>query len=318
MTPVVLYVGVALALIAALVLLFLVVAPRAPRVPIERRRAPGTEQVSTLTRVTNRTVGAIDSAMRNRRAPVLDAARLELASIRMSPSGFILLVTCAAIVLGALGVVVGGFSIWSVLLVIAFALLAPLGAKVLLDVRTVSRRAAFADQLDDTLSLLAGGLRAGHSLLRSIDSVSAETDSPMRDEFARVINETRVVRDIGDALDATAGRMRSEDFRWVAQAIAINREVGGNLADVFDQVGATIRERNQIRRQVRSLSAEGRLSAIVLIALPVGVFLFLLVTQPGYFAGFFINVFGIIALVVAVILLIVGSLWLMLVVRVKF
>ena len=318
MTPVALYAGVALALIAVLVLVFLVISPPAPRVPLERRRAPGTQQVSTLTRVTNRTVGVIDTALRNRRAPVFDAARLELASIRMSPSGFILLVTCAAVVLGSLGVAVGGFSLWSVLLVIAFALLAPLGAKILLDVRTSSRRAAFADQLDDSLSLLAGGLRAGHSLLRSVDAVAAETDSPTSDEFARVINETRVGRDIGDALDGTAERMRSEDFRWVAQAIAINREVGGNLADVFDQVGATIRERSQIRRQVKSLSAEGRLSAIVLIALPVGVFLFLLLTQPSYFAGFFTSILGIIALIAAVVLLIVGSLWLMVAVLVKF
>ena len=318
MTLVALYSGIGLTLIAVLVLLFLVISPPAPRVPVERRRVPGIERVSTLTRVTNRTVGVIDRALRNRRAPVLFAARLELANIRISPSGFILLVTCAAIVLGLLGVVVGGFSLWSVLLVIAFALLAPLGAKILLEVRTSSRRAAFADQLDDSLSLLSGGLRAGQSLLRSVDALSAEADSPTSDEFARVINETRVGRDIGDALDATAERMRSEDFRWVAQAIAINREVGGNLANVFDQVGTTIRERNQIRRQVKSLSAEGRLSALVLIALPVGVFLFLLLTQPTYFAGFFTSIFGIFALIGAVALLIIGALWLRVVVRVKF
>jgi len=317
-TPVALYAGVALAFMALLVLVLLVIAPPAPRVPIERRRAPGTEQISTLTRVTNRTVGVIDTALRTRQASVVDAARLELASIRMSPSAFILLVTSAAVVLGSLGVLAGGGTVWSVVLMIVFASLAPLGAKILLDVRTRSRRAAFADQLDDSLSLLSGGLRAGHSLLRSVDAVSGETDPPTSEEFARVINETRVGRDLGDALEATAQRMRSEDFRWVAQAIAINREVGGNLADVFDQVGATIRERNQIRRQVKSLSAEGRLSAIVLIALPIGVFLFLLVTQPGYFAGFFTSILGIIALVVAVLLLIVGSLWLMAAVRVKF
>jgi Flp pilus assembly protein TadB len=192
------------------------------------------------------------------------------------------------------------------------------GAKVLLTVRASRRRARFADQLDDTLSLLAGGLRAGHSLLRAIDAVSKEIDSPTSDELSRVINETRVGRDLGDALETTAVRMQSDDFEWVAQAIAINREVGGNLSDVFDQVGTTIRERNQIRRQVKALSAEGRISALVLIALPVGVFTFLFITQPGYFAGFFSSIFGIIALVVAAVLLLIGSFWLSIVVKVKF
>ena len=83
----------------------------------------------------------------------------------------------------------------------------------------------------------------------------------MSEELARVVNETRLGRDLADALAVTAQRMQSDDFEWVAQAIAINAETGGNLAEVLDQVGRTIRERNQIRRQVTALSAEGRLSA---------------------------------------------------------
>ena len=85
-----------------------------------------------------------------------------------------------------------------------------------------------------------------------------------------MVNETRVGRDLGEALDEIAERMGSDDFTWVAQAIAIHREVGGNLAEVLDAVGHTIRERNAIRRQVKALSAEGKLSAIVLMALPFG------------------------------------------------
>ena len=100
-----------------------------------------------------------------------------------------------------------------------------------------------------------------------------------------MINETRVGRDLGDALDEIAERMASEDFAWVAQAIAIHREVGGNLAEVLDTVGQTIRERNQIRRQVKALSAEGKLSAFVLMALPFGSRL-PLADQPGYLAKF--------------------------------
>ena len=147
-------------------------------------------------------------------------------------------------------------------------------------------RRAFADQLDDSLQLMAGSLRAGHSLLRAVDSVSPEADAPTSEEFARIVNETRVGRDLNDALDEVAERMGSDDFTWVAQAIAIHREVGGNLAEVLDAVGHTIRERNAIRRQVKALSAEGKLSAIVLMALPFGVIGFISMTNPGYLAKF--------------------------------
>jgi Flp pilus assembly protein TadB len=225
---------------------------------------------------------------------------------------------CTAAVLGAAGIFLGNGTVWAIPLMVVFAALSPIGAKILLSVRTNQRRARFADQLDDSLALLAGGLRAGHSLLRAIDAVSQEAESPTGEELARVVNETRIGRDLGDALDNTSVRMRSEDFQWVAQAIAINREVGGNLSDVFDQVGRTIRERNQIRRQVKALSAEGKMSAYVLLALPVGVFAFLMLSQPGYFSGFFTSIWGYVALVVAVVLMIVGTLWMLASVKVKF
>ena len=112
--------------------------------------------------------------------------------------------------------------------------------------------------------------------------------------------------------------MKSDDFNWVTQAIAISQETGGNLAEVLDQVGRTIRERNQIRRQVKALSAEGRLSGVILVALPIAVAIFLAVTQPKYFAAFFESALGIIALVLATLLLIIGTIWIAFTVRVKF
>ena len=152
--------------------------------------------------------------------------------------------------------------------------------------RAGRRQAAFADQLDDSLQLMAGSLRAGHSLLRAVDAVSQDAVSPTSEEFARIVNETRVGRDLSDSLDEVAERMGSDDFTWVAQAIAIHREVGGNLAEVLDAVGHTIRERNQIRRQVKALSAEGKLSAIVLGALPFAIIGFISMTNPAYLAKF--------------------------------
>ncbi|TFD55302.1 type II secretion system protein F [Cryobacterium frigoriphilum] len=296
----------------------MVIAPPDRRVSFERRHAPGAVEISTLTKVTDRFVTSIDAVIRRRGKAPFSAAELEQASIRLQPSGFTLLVIAAAVVLAVLGFAAGLGTPWAIALMIVGAVSAPLGAKLLLSVRASRRRSKFADQLDESLGLLAGSLRAGHSLLRAVDAASQETEAPISEELARVVNETRIGRDLGDALDNTATRMRSDDFRWVAQAIAINREVGGNLSQVLDQVGHTIRERNEIRRQVRALAAEGKISAWVLILLPIGVFTFLVLTQANYFTGFFSSLLGIAALVAALILLILGSLWMMVVVKVKF
>lgn len=194
----------------------------------------------------------------------------------------------------------------------------PFGARLVLRFLATRRRAKFAEQLDETLQLLAGGLRAGHSLLRAIDAVAGESEAPTSEEFSRIINETRLGRDLGEALDDAALRMRSEDFSWVAQAIAIHREVGGNLADVLDQVGHTIRERNQIRGQVRALSAEGKISALVLMVLPFALGGVLLVISPGYMDPLVENPLGLVMIAVSVVLLILGGLWLRKVVSFHF
>lgn len=318
MSPAALIGGIALCLLAGLVLLFLVVAPPGPRIARDRRRAPGVEDVSALTRMTSRTTAAIDSVISKRTTRMFGPVELEMAGIKTEPSGFLVLVASASSVLALIGVVLGLASGWSLLLGLLFAVLGPIGAKVIVILRTSQRRAKFADQVDDAVQLMAGGLRAGHGLSRTVGAVATDMATPMNEELSRVVNETRLGRTLSDSLAITAQRMQSDDFEWVAQAIAINAETGGNLAEVLDQVGRTIRERNQIRRQVKALSAEGRLSGIILVALPILVFLFLMFTQPTYFAGFFSSAIGIIALIVAAILLIVGTIWMAFTVRVRF
>lgn len=310
-------VGAALVLAALLVLTFFVIAPPIARVAASRRTAPGVEQVSQLTRVTERTVNAIESASRGRRG-FFDKEELVLAGVVMEPPSFILVTFAGGTVLALLGVLLGFGTLWSIPLAIVFAPLAPLIAKVVLAMRTGARRAKFADQLDDTLQLIAGNIRAGYGIVQALDAVAQDADAPTSEEFSRAVNQTRIGRDLDDALMDTAARMGSDDFMWTAQAISINRQTGGNLAEVLAQVGATIRERNQIRRQVKALSAEGRLSAIVLICLPIAVSLALLIIQPGYLAVFVESIIGVVALIVAVLLGIVGSLWMLTVVRVKF
>jgi tight adherence protein B len=133
-----------------------------------------------------------------------------------------------------------------------------------------------------------------------------------------VVNEVRVGRDLTVALDEVAERMGSDDFAWVAQAVAIHREVGGNLAEVLDRVGETIRERNQLRRQASALSAEGRVSAVVLLILPFAIGLVLSLASPDYMGRLLHTGTGVALLVVAGALMTVGALWVRQVVKVRF
>ncbi|RNB51151.1 type II secretion system protein F [Agromyces tardus] len=307
-----------LALLALLALVFLVISPPVKRVSVERRIAPGTEYVSALTKATDKTVATIESAMSRRDQRTFGEERLELAGVRMTPSAFVLVVFASGAVLAVIGVAIGFGSWWSLFWAVILAALAPLFANIFLNVRTSNRRARFSDQLDDTLQLVSGNLRAGHGLTQAIDSVARFADPPTSEEFTRIVNESRIGRDLGVALASTAERMRSDDFNWAAQAIAINRETGGNLAETLERTAATIRERNQIRRQVKALSAEGRLSAIILISLPIAVFILVSFLQPGYLAPFFESFLGWLALAAAVILMIVGTVWMFFAVRVKF
>jgi tight adherence protein B len=249
---------------------------------------------------------------RRREAPAM-ATALDAAGLKLSPAELVVLVLSGAAVGAALGLMMAG-PVAGLLLAAA----APVAAKAVLGLRAGRRRAAFADQLDDSLQLLASGLRAGHSLLRAVDAVSAESPAPTSEELRRVINETRLGRDLGTSLHDAADRMGSEDFHWVAQAIDIHREVGGNLAEVLDQVGHTIRERSQIRGQVKALSAEGRISALVLMVLPFGLSGFLLVSSPGYLDRFTQSPLGFSLLATAGVLLLTGGLWLRKVVSFKF
>lgn len=311
--PPVAWVGLMACLLGVAGLVLLVVGPRPAALPLQRRRPYAAEAKGALSSATEATSSMIDSALRRRNRTETYAARLEQAGLRLRAQDFVLLVAVAGLVAGAAGLVTGG-----PLLGLALAAITPLGAKVLLNVRTARRRKAFADQLDGSLQLLSSSLRAGHSLLQALNSVSREAEEPTSAEFARIINEIRVGRPVGKSLDEAALRMRSDDFVWVTQAIAINREVGGNLAEVLDGVGHTIRERGAIRRQVQALSAEGKLSALVLMLLPVGVVGFLSLSNPEYLLKLTRNFIGYGLIGLAALLMLVGALWLRKVVSFKF
>ncbi|RCK69297.1 type II secretion system protein F [Desertihabitans brevis] len=297
--------GVAACAVALLLAVWALLAPGPARLPLARRRPGAQPDPTLLSAAATRATGLVERPLRSRGLLQSGAAALEQAGVKMRPQDAAVLIVVGMVVALAAGSALAG-----PLLGLALAVAVPLVTKAVLGILAGRRQKAFADQLEDSLQLMAGSLRAGHSMLQALDSVSREAEHPTSEEFARIINENRVGRELGAALEDTARRMGSEDFDWVTQAIAINREVGGNLAEVLDQVAGTIRERAQIRRQVRALSAEGRLSAYVLMALPVCIVAFLSVASPGYLAGFTSNVLGYAMIAVSVVLMGVGALWL--------
>jgi tight adherence protein B len=231
-------------------------------------------------------------------------ARLDAAGMSMKPAEWLLLQVGAAFMAGLVGMLIG-----SLFLAVLLVVLGLVGPYLYLRIKQRSRIKAFNDQLAETLQLMAGSLSAGLSFAQSADTVVREGSDPMASEFKRALVETRLGVTIEDALESVAARMQSEDFKWVVMAVKIQREVGGNLAEVLNQVSGTIRERGYLRRQVRSLSAEGRLSAWILGAMPPAMFVYFMTVRPEYMDPLFQSLFGWGILVAGFVLMGVGAFW---------
>jgi tight adherence protein B len=277
-----------------------------PRVPVERRSIGRVTEPTLLQAVSDRLVATADVVLKKRGWVPFGPDELELAGLRMSSAS--LVVTIALV--GVSGVLVGAVLTGSILVGLLIGALVPVGAKVHLSRRAAKRRALFADQLDATLQMLASALRAGHSLPKAFDATAKDSAPPMSEELSRVVNEHRLGRDLVQAMEHTGERMDSEEFVWVSQAVAIQRDTGGNLNEVLDQVGATIRERNVIQSQVHALSAEGRMSAYILIALPLVVGGLFGVMNPAYMAPLVTTPIGWILLAGCAVMLSLGGIWL--------
>lgn len=253
-----------------------------------------------------RMVGAVDYVASRRGLTGLARQRLERAGLPLRPAEYIAGHLLFVVIMGVFAQILSGSFPVAVIVV----LLATLGPMLALDLQVRSRQAAFEEQLPQILNLIAGSLRAGWGLLQSVDMVVQETMPPASDEFRRVQTEARLGLPVEDALQAMADRVGSEDFAWAVSAIAIQREVGGNLAEVLDVVAATIRDRAALRRHVSALTAEGRISAIILLALPFVEGVFLYAVNPSYMRPMFTEPLGWVILGIGLLLLVVGSIWL--------
>jgi len=204
----------------------------------------------------------------------------------------------------------GFFVLPSILVALILTALVALAPAIWLNGRRKKRLRKFQTQLPDTLNLMSGAMRAGFSFIQALETVSQEVAEPSRTELQRVFTESQLGRPVEDALSDAADRMQSPDLNWSVMAVRIQREVGGNLAEILETVADTMKQRERLRREILALTAEGRMSAIVLGIFPPGFGVILYLLQPDYIGALFHNAGGIIALIASGILAVFGFLWL--------
>ncbi len=272
------------------------------------------EQPTVLNRMATAVETRVDTAVHQSRWGLFTAEELALAGIAMPVSSLVVLMGCASVVAFAVGLVLLGSWLVGLLLVVAV----PFVTKILVSWRTGRVRRTFADQLPGALQMMAASLRAGHSFPRALDAVAKESDAPLGSELARVVNETRVGRDMLVSLEDVAVRMDSEDFRWVGSAIGAQKETGGNLNEILDQVAETIRDRQHVRQQVTALSAEGRLSAVILMLLPVLIGTYYTLVAGDQMTTFIDSGIGKILLAGSGLAYVLGGFWMRSIVRIEF
>jgi tight adherence protein B len=238
--------------------------------------------------------------------------RLEQAGWNLRGSEFRVLQTGLAVA----GLVVGAGLLAHIGFGLILAAVGPVVAELALTRKVGKRSSAFEEQLPDVLQLLAGSLRAGYGFLQAIDTAATEASEPAASEFARVVTEARLGGSVEVALEAMAERLDSPDFRWVVIAVNIQRQVGGNLAELLETVAETVRERERLRRHVKALSAEGRLSAVILFALPIFVAGYIMIVNPDYMAVLYESTVGLIALGLMTLFMGLGVVWIRKIIRI--
>lgn len=232
-------------------------------------------------------------------------AMLEAAGLGMRSGEFVIGTVVAALV----GALIGAALLGSPFMALGVGAICAAGPWVALKWALNRRAEKLREQLPDVLTILASSLRAGHSFMQALDTVAKEVAPPAAGEFQRVVAEVRLGRPVEDSLESLAERVGSPDFKWAVLAVNIQREVGGNLAEILDTVADTLRERATLRRQIRVLTAEGRLSAWVLGLMPFGILAYMLMASRSYISVLFTSAIGIGLLIAGGTFLVAGMLW---------
>ena len=259
-----------------------------------------------------------DRLIKDRAGTARSALLLERADLPLRANEWYVLRTLAVIVFGAAGWLLmhGSPVVGFVGLVMGAAsgLLVPA-----LFLRFAAKRRArkFERQLPDVLTLVASSLSTGFSLPQAIDAIVRDASEPSAKEFGRALAEARIGAELEDTLDRIAVRMDSRNLEWTTMAIRVQRQVGGSLAETLRTTAYTLRERESLKREVAALSAEGKLSAGILIALPIGMFLYMVRVNYEYVSLLWTTAMGMAMLVGAVLGLVAGVFWMRKVVQVE-
>jgi tight adherence protein B len=237
---------------------------------------------------------------------------IDAAGLRWRPGEAIV----ASALLAFTGLVVGAVA-GAAFISLIIGLLGLAAPALYIRIKAARRRRAFEQQLPEVLQMMSGALRAGYSIQQALAAVAEDGQPPAREEFRRATAEIRLGATIDEALRQMAQRLGVVDFDWVVMAIEIQREVGGDLAEVLDAIAQTIRERERLRRHIKALTAEGRLSGWILGGLPFFMAGMLLLINPGYLATLFESGFGLVMIAGASVLMVIGAYWMRKIIRIE-
>lgn len=198
---------------------------------------------------------------------------------------------------------------------------------VVMRMRQHNRRMKFSRQLANALMLLASSLRSGYGFIKGLELVAAEMDDPLAQELKRALREIQIGNTVDQALTDLSKRVANADMEIVVCAYLIQREVGGNLTELMEKVAETIRERFQIRGEIRTLTAQGRLSGVIVSVLPFALSGFIVLVNPSYFEpllkappiqlGLWLVPEGAVAISLALFMQVIGTLWIYRIVSIK-
>lgn len=240
--------------------------------------------------------------------------QLELlrAGLKLRPPEYRAAAAASALALGAAGLLAPCPVASAAVLAVAGLCAPPAVLKAL----QAARVRKFEAQLADSLTLIASSLRSGYSFLRAIQVVGQEMPGPIAEEFRRAVAESNLGLPTEQALGQIVERVPSYDLELIVTAVNIQMQVGGNLAQILDTIAGTIRERVRNQREIAALTAEGKLSGVVCIAMPPVMFLLLWLGNPAYMLPLFQDPWGRLAMIAAGIMQVIGIFWTKAIVRI--
>lgn len=280
----------------------------------KNQNAKSKRKESILARAKGEGVDALKRSEKSRKLMDTLFDALISADIMMRPEEFALIWIVVTFIPSGLAALFGAG-------VLPSSTLAALGAfcpLIVIKIKKEKRLKVFESQLGDTLIMMCNSLRSGFSFQQAMESVATDMPAPIGMEFSRVCNEIRYGATLDEALENMADRIKSADLMLVVSAVCIQRTTGGNLSEILTTISNTIRDRLKIKGEIRSITAQGRTSGLIIGALPVFICVALLLINPGYMNTFFTTSTGRIMLIVSVVMEILGFFAIRKVVTIKY